>query len=106
MSTVVSVAVPFATVRAVTSVADALTNSIAFSPTGDRAYVSVDYGPTVTNSVWVFDATQSPPASMTTIPTTEGPTGVTMRPEKRRFARKRRQARRAIDTPATRQECW
>ena len=33
-------------------------------------------------------------------------TGVTMRPEKRRFARKRRQGRRAIDTPATRQECW
>src|SRR5205823_14162529 len=33
-------------------------------------------------------------------------TSVTMRPEKRRFARKRRQARRAIDTPATRQECW
>ena len=56
-------------------------HSIAFNPSGDRAYVSVDNGPTTANSVWIFDATQSPPFAMATVPTTQGPTGVTMRPD-------------------------
>ena len=58
-------------------------HSIALSPSGHRAYVTVfsSTNPASANTVWVFDATISPPYPMATIPVGTGPAGITMRPD-------------------------
>jgi len=62
-------------------------HGIAFNPAGTRAYVAVfdSTNPLSDNTVWVFDATQSPPYPMATLPVGNMPTGVTMAPNGQRL---------------------
>ena len=62
-------------------------HSIAFNPSGTRAYVTVPTSadPLAEDTVWVFDATLTPPYPMATIKVGDQPAGLTMRPDGKRL---------------------
>ncbi len=62
-------------------------HSVAFNSSGTLMYVTVPQStnPLADDTVWVFDATVSPPYPMATIPVGADPAGITTRPDGKRL---------------------